>query len=405
MQGVYFGGAPGFAGESAVNGRAISSFDYVAGRHSIWTYFTQPWFEGLDFPRSYVKIVWEHDEIPFIRFWPVSKLDYSMFEETHFSLQHILDGQFDAQLRRWADAARDTNIPILLEFGTEVNNPFPWNGFYSGAGRTDGYGDPTYPDGPERFRDAYRHIVTLFRAEGATNVTWFFHADTPWSDEPWWTTYLPGEPRWNRPAYYYPGDDYVDWLGLSDYGMPAWQDGHILSLEEKLTTLSSRPLALLEIGVGEHGPGVKPQWIRDAFAFIRSGALPRIRAASWWMAEDPPFDTDPRTSPEALHAFRDAVSNPAFGAQPQFSGDCRPSTPVGVKATSALRGRILVQWHAVPNAAHYQVRRAGRLVVTTDDPKFIDSSAAPKRRYAYVVRAVNPFGVSAFSQPVSGERR
>ena len=34
------------------------------------------------------------------------------------------------------------------------------------------YGDPAVPDGPERFRDAARHIVDLFDEVGATNLTY-----------------------------------------------------------------------------------------------------------------------------------------------------------------------------------------------------------------------------------------
>ncbi len=56
---------------------------------------------------------------------------------------------------------------------------------WNGAGQADGYGDSTCPDGAERFRDAYRHLVTLFREEGATNVTWFFHADA-YRQGDWW---------------------------------------------------------------------------------------------------------------------------------------------------------------------------------------------------------------------------
>ena len=38
---------------------------------------------------------------------------------------------------------------------------------------------PNFPDGPERFRDAYRHIIDLFRKEGVKNITWCFHVYPP----------------------------------------------------------------------------------------------------------------------------------------------------------------------------------------------------------------------------------
>jgi beta-mannanase len=85
---------------------------------------------------------------------------------------------------------------------------FPWNGRWNGAGRTDGYANPDLPDGPERFRDAYRHIVDICRNKGGNNLTWFFHVDVgAWPKQPWNTRF----------ANYYPGDAYVDWIGISDY--------------------------------------------------------------------------------------------------------------------------------------------------------------------------------------------
>jgi hypothetical protein len=60
-------------------------------------------------------------------------------------------------LKIWAQDAKRVGIPIMVKFGTEVNgNWFPWSSILNGGGKTNGYGDPNYPNGPERFRDAYR---------------------------------------------------------------------------------------------------------------------------------------------------------------------------------------------------------------------------------------------------------
>src|SRR5205085_1214264 len=191
----------------------IDRFEQLAGRNVVWVYLTQHWYKGLQFPREKVLAIWRNGQIPYIVFQPDSGALYGpgrrqVFPEQRYSLQHIIDGVFDTELRAWADAARDTDIPFLLEFGTEMNDDWgPWAGKWNGAGQTDGYGYPTYPDGPERFRDAYRHLVTLFRREGATNVTWLFHADSYRQSE-----------LWNQLHWYYPGDSYVDWIGISDYG-------------------------------------------------------------------------------------------------------------------------------------------------------------------------------------------
>jgi beta-mannanase len=180
-----------------------------------------------------------------------------------------------------------------------------------------------YPDGPERFRDAYRHLVTLFREEGATNVTWFFHADSYRQSEPW-----------NQLHWYYPGDAYVDWVGISDYGSLA-SNQPIIGFSEKLAYshvyadlagLSRRPMGIVEMGVVDNATHAKPQWIRDAFAALRARRFPRLRAAVWWHTNSPPNDTRIDSSPAALAAFRAAIADPFFGAKPRFSGDC-PTPP------------------------------------------------------------------------------
>src|SRR5438270_457268 len=63
--------------------------------------------------------------------------------------------------------------------------------------------------GPGTFKRAYRHIVELMRSRKATNITWALHYNSE---------NFPGTDPRNRPVAYYPGDDLVDWVGISAYG-------------------------------------------------------------------------------------------------------------------------------------------------------------------------------------------
>ena len=47
-------------------------------------------------------------------------------------------------------------------------------------------------------------------------MTWFFHVDS-YQPPDWWA----------QVHWYYPGDDYVDWLGISDYGDYYWGRGAV----------------------------------------------------------------------------------------------------------------------------------------------------------------------------------
>jgi hypothetical protein len=414
--GAYFGAFPDFIDAKArfledyVKASKINRFQRLVGRKLVWAYFADHWFRGLRFPRAHVLEVWRNGQIPYIAFQPHSGDFYGpgppqRNPEKTYTLERILAGDFDVKLEAWARAARATNIPILMEFGTEVNDDWgPWNAKWNGADRTDGHGDPAYPDGAERFRDAFRHLVTLFRREGANNVTWFFHADS-YHQVDWW----------NQLKWYYPGDDYVDWVGISNYGSLT-PSGPIIDFTAKLdfsqvytdlTALSKRPMGIVEMGVVDDAAGEKPTWIRNAFAAIRSERFPRIRSTFWWDMRVGDIDTRANSSPAALAALREALADPYFGPRPRFTGNCRPRTPTKVTTKRGLAGKVRVAWMSVVNATRYQVWRLGtagkRILIGTTARSSFDVSSLGAHSYA--VRAVNPLGTSGFSASAADSRR
>jgi hypothetical protein len=409
--GAYLGAFPDFnrpptVTEDDVQAAKIDDFVLRAGHRLAWVYFTQSWYRGLAFPRDRVLRIWRSGAVPYIAFLPDSGVFYGAgrlqeYPERRFTLQRIIDGGFDRTLRVWARAARETNIPLLLSFGAEVNDEWgPWSARWNGAGETAGYGDPAYPDGAERFRDAYRHVVTLFRAVGATNVTWFFHADT-----------YPPQQWWNTLDWYYPGDAYVDWLGISDYGSLT-ASGPVVNFAAKLdasgvyqvlTRLSARPVAVVEMGVVDGPAGVKPEWIRRAFAALRSGRYPRMRAAVWWDWRNEGIDTRIDSSPAALAAFRAGIHRRFFDARPRFTGTCAPRTPRGLRAVDdRTAGIVRLTWSPVPNAAWYEVLRNGIRIGTAAVCHYEDPAGTPAWQYRYAVRAVNPLGRSGLSRAAIG---
>jgi hypothetical protein len=409
--GAYLGAFPDFnrpptVTEDVVSSAKIDSFVERAGHRLAWVYFTQSWYRGLAFPSDRVLTVWRSGAVPYIAFLPQTGVYYGAgrpqeYPEPRYTLQRIIDGEFDAPLRAWADAARETNIPLLLSFGAEVNDEWgPWSARWNGAGETAGYGDPAYPDGAERFRDAYRHVVTLFRAEGATNVTWFFHADT-----------YPPHQGWNTLDWYYPGDAYVDWLGISGYGSLT-ASGPTVNFAAKvdasgvyplLTRLSARPMAVVEMGVVDGPAGQKAEWIRRAFSALRSGDYPRIHGAVWWDWRYPGIDTRIDSSPAALAAFRAGVQGSFFDARPRFTGTCGPARPRGLRAAGG-GSAVRLTWSPVPNAAWYEVVRDGVRIATVAASRYDDRTAAPGERYRYAVRAVSPVGRSGLSPVAVGFR-
>jgi hypothetical protein len=399
-QGMYFGAAPGYAGEDAYQPGLADGFDQLAGLKAAWTMVGQWWSDALPFPTKTVESIWEDGKVPYLRLNPYPHVIYDVSYQGEdpgpYSLQNIAAGKFDTQIRRWADAARNVGIPILAEFGTEVNNFAPWSGISNGGATTTGYGDPTYPDGPERFRDAYRHIVTLTREEGATNITWFFHVDTPyyWTDE-----------SWNSPRWYYPGDDYVDDVGLSLYAYPKVDGSGYTTFAEKLqdyhdpnvpgayaevTSVSSRPVVIVEVGFNRVPVSARPAWVADAASTLKSGRFSRLIGLSWWVSSGGDFDDVIDASPEFQAVFRAAFDDPFFAAKPQFTGDCRPFTPTNVRVRAGV-----LSWKSVSNAASYEVWRRSKRIARPD--AYLTSIRVGNKSGPYRVRAVDMFGVSPFA--------
>jgi hypothetical protein len=384
-----------YSKDSAPDSR-ITAFEQLS-RHTLsWVSISQQWNRGLQFPRERVLTVWRHGAVPYVAFLPSSGLFYGPGPKRHvperrYTLQRIIAGVFDGQLRAWADDARALGVPLLLSFGAEVNDEWgSWNARWNGAGQTDGYGDPTYPDGAERYRDAFRHLVRVFRDEGAGNVAFVFHVDAVRPDS-----------GWNSIDAYYPGDAYVDWLGISVYGtldarVPATQFARRLDASgayAELTTLSKRPIAIAQLGTVESAGGKKAAWIASALRTLRSGRYTRVRAAVWW-SMDGGASTRIDSTPEALEAFRAGIAGTFFTARARFAGDCRPPPPDVVVATPVRTGVIRVRWSPVEIASAYEVWRDGRRVVTTKETTWLDRSARPGPRHSYHVRAVDPGGRS-----------
>jgi hypothetical protein len=252
--GCYHSAYPGFSinngADEEITNEKIESFIDLAGKSLVWIYFSNSWHTGISFPQADAALIREAGSIPCIRMMAWSEVSPHIAEaDPEFAMQKFIDGDFDDHLRHYARGVKAFVSPVMLEFGTEVNgNWMPWNGEWNGADE-DTYGESGYPDGPERFRDAYRHIIDIFRDEGAGNVTWIFHANY---------TGTPDE-EWNEMKWYYPGSDYIDWVGVSIYGPLfkrnkwSYSFGEVWDYVEPilLEFAADKPLAIFEFGVGE----------------------------------------------------------------------------------------------------------------------------------------------------------
>ncbi len=309
--GVYPGGVSGE--ESDLTITDLHSYEQAAGKSVTWVYFSNNWYESRLFPEQTAAWIRAAGSVPYIRLMLRSSAETDIAEPL-YTLQAILDGTFDHDLHEWCISAKRFKTPLLVEYGTEVNGKwFSWNGIWNGGARADGYGDSSQPDGPERFRDVYRHIIQICREEGAENIRWVFHLNV---DD------LPKE-NWNRFENYYPGDEYIDWLGVSLYAAITplddyWNDFRLKfdELYPRLIALTpNKPLVISEFGAPQNNPlGDQAMWARAALEDMISGRWHGIIGFSWWNEhwqndDNPAHDTTMRLqdNPQLAAVFQQMV--------------------------------------------------------------------------------------------------
>ena len=111
-------------------------------------------------------------------------------DPTNISLSNIAAGMYDSYLTSFADEVAAFKHTVIISFGHEMN------GFWYSWGY--------HHTPPSTFIAAWRHIVTLFRQQGADNVKWLWQVNSLSSQT--------GPPR-----DWWPGSQYVTWVGVSGY--------------------------------------------------------------------------------------------------------------------------------------------------------------------------------------------
>jgi hypothetical protein len=178
----------------------------------------------------------------------------------------IAAGKVDAYLRRYARDVRAYGRPLLVRlFNGEFNGSW-WYGVSPKA-------DPRVTT--RDFVRAWRRVVDIFRAVGATNVSWAWVPNAYPADA---TPYGGIDPNI---AAYWPGDDYVDWAGADfyDVGTPSWLDSPYA-----FAVAHHKPFFVGEFGIRHEWSSVPPgrwsEWLGAAFDYFESH--PAIKAISYF---------------------------------------------------------------------------------------------------------------------------
>jgi hypothetical protein len=296
--GVFPGGNDGDENEIST----LPSYKKAVGKSAAWVYFSNEWGNDRSFPQQNAATIRDSGSIPYIRLMmrsttKIIDVNDPKSAENLFTLDNIIQGDFDSDLSAWGHEAVHFGTPLLVEYGTEVNGKwFSWNGTWNDSMGLDDDGSPISMDGADKFKTAYRHIIQTMKNEGANNIGWVFHVNQ--QDDP--------DEDWNRMESYYPGDEYIDLIGVSVYGAQSPNEQvdnknksffrQFDNAYPKLTSISTdKPIALVEFGTAAGNPYLnQTKWTNEALKSIinNNGRWPRLIGFAWWN-EAWPNDDDP----------------------------------------------------------------------------------------------------------------
>jgi hypothetical protein len=187
------------------------------------------------------------------------------------TLSQVAAGHEDGYITQWAQAFAAHNGPILLRLFGEMNRPKA------------NYAIGTPGNSASAFRAAFRKVVTIFRANGASNVRFVWNPNRVFQGS------FPLNKLW-------PGNSYVDWVGWDFYNWHDAQHGkytpyqlihgsvaYFNNMVKTMASVSYKPQMIAEVGVAEYAG--KPTWIQNFFPVAQKQG---IKAVCWYN-----YDTSP----------------------------------------------------------------------------------------------------------------
>ncbi len=276
---------------------AINNFEKNSGKKVSVLLFYQAWRAAdgeQKFPVGWMNFVRNQGSIPQITWEPWIGKAYPLANnEPEFALKNIIAGNFDGYIKQWAQAARAWRNPFFLRFAPEMNGAWtPWSEGVNGnkAGE---------------FVQAWRHVYTIFKAVGATNVTWMWCPNINY----------PGSTNISE---LYPGDAYVDWTGMDGFNWgTTTQHSKWLTFSQvfsstynNILTITNKPIMIAETGCVEKG-GDKAAWITNAYSIELPERFPLVKAVVWF-DQFTQQDWRIESSPTAQQAFAQAMQSPFY---------------------------------------------------------------------------------------------
>ncbi len=211
-------------------------------------------------------------------------------------IPNIVNGEYDAYITEWARQVQNVGEPVFVRIANEMNGDWdPWCAWF-------------FSKDADLYIEAWQRIYNIFKQQGVDNAIFV------------WNPHDRSFPnfKWNNAEVYYPGADYVDWVGLTGYNNgtgfagETWRnfnDIYFPLYQDYLRKYPGKPFMITEFSCSELG-GNKSAWINDAMTNL--AWYTNIRIAVWYDQTDGMRLYRIDSTPEAKEAFRLGLTNPYF---------------------------------------------------------------------------------------------
>lgn len=196
-------------------------------------------------------------------------LQPTLEHEAGNDLFRVLNGEYDEFLDAYVKDIVDFEHPVLFRFANEMNGDWCEYSGYRMSLDT------------ELYRELYKYIYSFFEKYNADNVIWVWNPNGKSFPDF----------NWNAEEMYYPGNEYVDVLGLTLYNTGNFYEGENWSefseLYEPLYNKSidkyDMPFMITEFACARAG-GNKEEWTKKMLSDLQD--YKNIKVAIWWNHAD-----------------------------------------------------------------------------------------------------------------------
>lgn len=279
---------------------------------------------------------------------------------------HGLDAvKDDEYLRKFIRDMGNSEVPMFLRFANEMNDP----------------SNPWHKDGPEKYKEKFKLVAKIVKEE-APNVA------LVWSPNDYPPTQV---------DIYYPGDQYVDWVGVSTYasyepGLDPIRQGvdrasYIDQMRYVYETYGDRkPIMITEgaasaVGIKSHEntSNLASDQIKEFYSYLPR-LYPNVKASIYWDSSQDDRNTNGNyrnyiltQHPNILNAYKTAISDPYFLSNIGESSKVSYSdvTTSGLKAGKEKISAFVKTWRPGIGRIDYLVN-GKKLASSTSVPYEVD---------------------------------